>query len=93
MQQSRKKSKVIGSVSYSDSAAGILFHSTKLTSLTFGGNHAHITGSGKSGKAKLSFTLDVDDNGNTGTFDVFSIHFSNGYSASGNLTSGNITIH
>jgi len=59
----------------------------------FNGNQAHLTGTAKNGKAKLSFTVDVTDNGEPGTLDTFSIQVSNGYSASGNLTDGNITIH
>jgi hypothetical protein len=37
--------------------------------------------------------VDVIDNGDPGTNDFFSIQVSNGYSASGFLTSGNISIH
>jgi hypothetical protein len=34
--------------------------------------------------------MDVIDNGTAGTFDFFSIHLSNGYSVTDNLTSGDI---
>ena len=71
----------------------ISFHSTKITSLIFNGNQAHIAGSGKVGKTKVTFTVDATDNGYPGTNDFFSIHLSNGYSASGSPTSGDITIH
>jgi hypothetical protein len=80
--------------------------STNITSLSFDGNHAHITGNatttapntGGSAKKKqksqtISFTIDVVDNGDPGSNDMFAIQLSTGYSASGQLTSGNITIH
>ena len=89
----KKKTKLFGSFSYNDPATPISYNSTKITSLSFNGNQAHVSGTGKIGKKKVSFTLDVTDNGNPGTNDFFSVHFSNGYSASGFLTSGNISIH
>ena len=76
-----------------DPVTPISFHSTKITSLTFNGMEAHIAGSGKIGKTRVTFTCDAIDNGYPGTFDYFSIHFSNGYSASGYLLTGDITIH
>jgi hypothetical protein len=88
----KKKTKLVGSFSYSDPAAPLSFSSMRVTSLTFNGNQAHITGSGKIGRTRVTFTLDVTDNGDPGTNDFFSVHFSNGYSASGYLTSGNIQI-
>jgi hypothetical protein len=60
--------------------------------LSFNGNQAQFTGTAKGGKRSLSFTVNVTDNGDPGTLDTFSIQISNGYSASGNLTSGNISI-
>jgi len=68
------------------------FQSTKLTSLTGSGNEAHITGTGRIGKTRVNFTVDVTDNGSPGTNDFFSIQLSNGYSASGQLLSGDIQI-
>ena len=93
VQKSKKKSKTIGSFSYSDSAAGLSLSSNKLTGVTFNGNQVHFSGTSKgSKKSNLSFTVDATDNG-TGSSDTLSIHVSNGYSASGNLTSGDIAIH
>jgi len=89
---SKKKTKIIGSVTYQDPGVPFTFRSTKVTSLSFNGNMAHLAGNGKIGKMKVSFTLDVTDNTLDGTGDFFSIHFSNGYSASGFLTSGNISV-
>jgi hypothetical protein len=48
-----------------------------VTSLSFNGNQAHMTGTRKIGK------VGVTDNGKPGTTDFFSIQFSNGYSGSG----------
>jgi hypothetical protein len=64
-----------------------------VTSLSFNGNQAHITGTGKISKTKGSFTVDVTDNAEPGTNDFFSIQFSNGYSASGYPLNGDISIH
>jgi hypothetical protein len=69
------------------------FRALKITSLSFNNNQAHFTGTAKIGKQKISFSVDVIDNGDPGTNDFFSIQVSNGYSASGFLTSGNISIH
>lgn len=43
--------------------------------------------------AALDFTVDVQDNGEPGSADTFSIQLSNGYSASGVLSGGNIQLH
>jgi hypothetical protein len=69
------------------------FRALKITSLSFNNNQAHFTGTAKIGKQKISFSVDVIDNGDPGTNDFFSIQVSNGYSASGFLTSGNISLH
>ena len=57
-------------------------------------NHAQFSGIAKQGRHKpaLSFTVDVYDNGPDGKNDRFIIQVSNGYSAQGPLSSGNITI-
>jgi hypothetical protein len=51
-----------------------------------------IAGTGKNGKKKVSFIVDVTDKGSPGNNDFFSIELSNGYSASGNLVSGDLTV-
>ena len=83
----------MGGLGYDDPASGISFRSTNVTTLTFNGNSAHIAGVGKNGKARVSFTVDVIDNGYPGTNDFFSIDLSTGYLASGNLTSGDLSVH
>jgi hypothetical protein len=52
------------------------------------GNQAHVASGGKMGKTKVTFTVDVTDNGEAGNDDAFSINLSNGYSAGGNLLRG-----
>ena len=80
-------------MSFSDPASGISFTAAKFSSLTFNGNQAHITGTGKGGKKTISFTVDVTDNGFPGTNDFYSIHLSTGYSASGTVLTGDIFIN
>jgi hypothetical protein len=41
----------------------------------------------------VTFTVDVIDNGDPGSSDVFSISLSDGYSRSGTLVSGNVQVH
>ncbi len=92
--QIKNKPKAFGTFSYSDPTANLSFSSNKITSVTFTGNHAHFTGTAKlSKKSRLSFTVDATDNGTPGTLDTFSIQVSNGYTAGGNLTSGDISVY
>jgi CSLREA domain-containing protein len=94
LQQIRQKTRGVGSLDYSDPAAGLSFQSNKITSLTLSGNQIHFTGIAKVGRrSQLSYTVDATDNGPTGTLDTFSIQVSNGYTAGGNLTSGDNSIH
>jgi hypothetical protein len=93
MQNNKKKPQIMGTLSYDDPTAGFSFSSSKITTLTFNRNQAHLTGTAKvSKKSQISFSVDVTDNGSLGTNDFFSIQLSNGYSASGNLVTGDITI-
>jgi hypothetical protein len=87
-----KKSKP--SMSYSDPASSFAFNTKKLGPVTITGRHAHFTGTAKLGKkgGTISFTVDVMDLSVDGTADELSISASNGYSASGTLTSGNIVV-
>lgn len=59
----KKQTQIVGGISYSDPAAGLSVHSTKITSLIFSGNHAHFTETAKLSKKKsISFTVDINDN-------------------------------
>ena len=76
---------------YSDPAAGISFAGKKVDSLVINGNHAQFSGRAKMGHGKVSFIVDVDDFGSCP--DDFTIQLGESYSRSGNLRSGDITIH
>ncbi|HEY2124226.1 MAG TPA: post-COAP-1 domain-containing protein [Chthoniobacterales bacterium] len=95
----RNRSKITGSFSYSDPAVPLTFSAKKITSVALTGNQASFTGTAKIARTgtthaqKVSFTVNVLDNGDPGTSDAFTISVSNGYSAGGRLTSGNILIH
>ena len=87
-----KKNKIIGNFSYNDPAAGLNLNASKFSSFFITGNHAQVSGTAKMGKhGKITFTVDVYDNGPSG--DQFFLSTSSGYSAGGTLTSGNILIH
>jgi hypothetical protein len=91
--KSKKKTAISGYFTYNDPNSGVSFNATNITVLTFSGNSAHIAGNIGRGRKTTSFTLDVTDNGFPGTNDLFSLHLSNGYSASGNVVSGDISIN
>jgi hypothetical protein len=80
---------------YLDPVSGFSIDTKNVAPASFNGNHAHFSGTGKSGKHKpaISFSVDVYDNSASGAGDQFFIRASNGYSAGGTLSSGNITIH
>ena len=82
-----------GTFVYDDPAAGIHIDTSNITTLTIMSGHVHFTGTDKVGKHhKVSFTVDLFVT-NTGSGDTFSITISDGYSASGPLTSGDVSIH
>lgn len=93
LQTTSRKTVITGYFTYDDPGSGVSFSPTNITTLTFNGNQAHIAGSGKIGKKNVTFTVDVTDNGYPGVNDFFSIQLSNGYSASGNVVSGDISIN
>jgi hypothetical protein len=66
----------------------------KVRSLTINGTSADFNGVAKLGDgSKVRFNVSVMDNSGDGSSDTFSLSLSNGYSASGTLTSGDIRIH
>jgi hypothetical protein len=83
-----------GSLTYSDPAANVTFVRVRLRKLTISGNTATITGTATldNGGGNVTFTVTAVDSSPDGSSDTFSITLSNGYSESGTLTSGNITI-
>jgi hypothetical protein len=81
-----------GKVKYDDGTAAD-FRSTRLTELTCGSNSATVRGEGVNNGHSVTFTVEVIDNGEPGSSDVFGISLSDGYSRSGTLTNGNIQVH
>jgi hypothetical protein len=91
-----------GSFSYNDPNSPLVFSTSNITNVVINGNQASFSGTaqipgggtgGTQKKRQISFTVNVTDNGTPGTLDTFSISTSSDYSASGNLTSGDIMIH
>jgi WD40 repeat protein len=83
---------VKGSFSFSDPAAGLTITDTPIRRLSISGNTATFNGRADlGGGTKATFNVSAADNG-LGTSDTLSITISNGYSAGGTLTDGNIRI-
>jgi hypothetical protein len=82
----------IGVVGFADKATGAILASSTLTSLIVSGSHLTIRGTGKTNTgATVAFRADADDLSANGSLDLFSIQWP-GYTASGLLKAGNITI-
>jgi hypothetical protein len=83
-----------GKVKYGDGVAAD-FRSTRITRVrcNFSTHSASIEGEGTNNGHMVSFTVNVIDNGESGTTDVFSIDLDDGYSRSGTLTRGNVQVH
>jgi hypothetical protein len=82
-----------GSLSFGDPAAGISISRAKIRTLTFSGNSAALGGNARLGDGtRVTYSVSVSDNSSDGSSDTFSITLSNGYSASGALTSGDIQV-
>jgi hypothetical protein len=81
-----------GKVKYDDGAAAD-FRSTRLTEVTCGSNSATVRGEGVNNSHSVTFTVEVIDNGEPGSSDVFGISLSDGYTRSGTLANGNIQVH
>ena len=91
--KSRNRTKNLGNFTYDDPTAALSFSTLKISSLSFNGNQAQFTTTVKIGRQRLSLTVAVTDNSQAGIPDTFSIQVSNGYSATGSLQSGDITIN
>jgi len=82
-----------GSLTFNDAAAGIAISRARVRTLTFNGNSADFGGTARLGDgARVTYSVSVTDNSSDGTSDTFTISLSNGYSAGGALTSGDISI-
>jgi hypothetical protein len=80
-----------GHVNYEDRAAGIKLRATRLTSLQIYGAHAVVVGEAIIDGVDVRFQLEVDDLGEPGDGDTFTIQWL-GYGKSGVLEGGNIQV-
>jgi hypothetical protein len=83
----------LGYFSFCDSAAGVCARRGRVESLTITGNSAGFSGFVILNGRRVTFDASVTDNDPGGISDTISISLSNGYSASGTLTSGDIRIY
>jgi hypothetical protein len=91
-----KNGKFWGQLSYNDHGkTEVKVKSTSVTAyLVIDAVTRQIEGTAKiNGKGSFTYKVVVVDNGENGRNDSFSLELSNGYSASGNLTGGNIQLH
>jgi hypothetical protein len=94
MDITRTNGRPSGFITYYDGAGGVSFSRARLRRLTISGNTATITGNAKldNTQGNVSFTVTAVDNSTNGSTDTFNITLSNGYSAGGTLTAGNVVI-
>jgi len=81
-----------GKVAYRDDGAAVKFRSTNLTKVTCDRKNGHVEGNGTNNGVATTFTVDVTDNGEPGTADVFKIQIT-GHNNAGTLIRGNIQVH
>ena len=84
-----------GQLNYLDHNAGMHVKATSIDSYSGSSNTRTFTGHATiNGASDCTFTVTVTDNGEPGTgSDTFAMSMSNGYSAQGTLSGGNIEIH
>jgi len=75
-----------------DRDADVHVRCTTVTSLVQTGNHVTFFGGGTVNGAPMTYRIDVDDNGEPGTGDRFTITTSAGYSTGGLLLNGNVQV-
>ena len=83
---------VEGVLAYQDKGSKVSFQTGKIFSVDASGNEAIIRGNARVHKQLVNFTIYVIGNQNPSTNDFYSVSLSNGYSASGNLINGFISI-
>jgi expansin (peptidoglycan-binding protein) len=82
-----------GSLTFSDATAGISITKAKVRTLSFSGTSADLGGNARLGDGtRVTYSVSVTDNSSDGSSDTFSISLSNGYSAGGTLTNGDIDV-
>jgi hypothetical protein len=84
-----------GHLQYQDHGTGLKVHGTGVTAYTvIDATTRHIVGTAEvNGQPGFTYQLDVADNGEPGQQDTFAIRLSNGYTAAGSLSGGNIQLH
>ena len=83
-----------GQIRYRDNGNGFEMVSDSVdTFQQNGSNEVVLTGKGHVGGTAVNYTVRVQDNGEAGSNDFFSIVLSSGQSAQGTLTQGNIQFH
>ena len=83
-----------GNLTYQDHVLGMMVKSTQVTSVVVSGTHAQVYGKATiNGAGSYDFLVDLNDAGEPGTADTFQIQLSNGYTAGGTLTAGNVQVH
>lgn len=86
-----------GHLEYQDHGAGMNVHGTGVTAYTVGSAgpaSRHIEGTAEvNHQSGFTYMIDVSDNGEPGRNDTFDIQLSNGYTAGGLLSGGNIQLH
>jgi hypothetical protein len=84
----------LGHFSFCDPAAGVCLTNVRINTFTITGNSAELSGPARlEDGTRVKLDVSVSDNGSPGTSDTISISLSNGYTAAGNLTSGEIKIY
>jgi hypothetical protein len=87
-------SPVAGQIRYRDNGNGFEMESDTIDTFTQNGsNEVALTGTGHIGGTAVTFTVRVQDNGERGTKDYFSIVIPGYPAAQGTLTQGNIQFH
>jgi len=80
--------------SFCDPAAGVCSTNAKIRNLSIKGNTAEFSGTVQLDDGdEVRYSVSVTDNGEPGTLDTISINLSDGYSAGGTLTTGDIRIY
>jgi hypothetical protein len=84
---------ISGDLQYVNHATGAKVHSVMFTTFTVSGNTATFSGTCTNNGAPCTFSVMVQDNGEPGTNDSFTISINGGPPEGGTLRSGNIQIH
>jgi hypothetical protein len=82
-----------GELTYTSPGAGIKLKSTAYTFFTVSGTSADFGGTCKNNGASCTFSVHIEDHGESGKADVFVISINGGPPQGGVLRSGNIQIH